>query len=73
MGREAIRGFQGEDPNHIPANRIATSVKHYMGYSSARTGKDRTPAYIPESELREKCFAPFKACVEAGALTVNGK
>lgn len=70
MGREAIRGFQGEDPNHIPANRIATSVKHYMGYSSARTGKDRTPAYIPESELREKCFAPFKACVEAGALTV---
>lgn len=70
MGSEAIRGYQGEDPNHIPANRIATSVKHYMGYSSARTGKDRTPAYIPESELREKCFAPFKACVEAGALTV---
>ena len=70
MGSEAIRGYQGEDPNRIPANRIATSVKHYMGYSSARTGKDRTPAYIPESELREKCFAPFKACVEAGALTV---
>ena len=70
MGSEAIRGYQGEDPNHIPANRITTSVKHYMGYSSARTGKDRTPAYIPESELREKCFAPFKACVEAGALTV---
>lgn len=70
MGSYAVRGFQGDDPNHIPADRIATSVKHYMGYSMSRTGKDRTPAYIPVSELREKCFAPFKACVEAGALTV---
>lgn len=70
MGSAAVRGFQGDDPNHIPSDRIATSVKHYMGYSQARTGKDRTPAYIPVSELREKCFAPFKACVEAGALTI---
>ena len=70
MGSTAVRGFQGDDPNHIPADRIATSVKHYMGYSLPRTGKDRTPAYIPVSELREKCFAPFKECVEAGALTI---
>lgn len=70
MGSTAVRGFQGDDPNHIPADRIATSVKHYMGYSMPRTGKDRTPAYISASELREKCFAPFKACVEAGALTI---
>lgn len=70
MGSAAVRGFQGDDPNHIPSDRIATSVKHYMGYSQARTGKDRTPAYIPVYELREKCFAPFKACVEAGALTI---
>lgn len=70
MGSAAVRGFQGDDPNHIPADRIAVSLKHYMGYSAPRTGKDRTPAYIPESTLREKFFAPFKACVEAGALTV---
>ncbi|PTN05030.1 glycoside hydrolase family 3 N-terminal domain-containing protein [Mangrovibacterium marinum] len=70
MGSTAVRGFQGNDPNHIPADRIATSVKHYMGYSMSRTGKDRTPAYISDADLREKCFAPFKACVEAGALTI---
>ncbi len=70
MSSTAVRGFQGDDPDHIPADRIATSVKHYMGYSMSRTGKDRTPAYISESDLREKCFAPFKACVEAGALTI---
>lgn len=70
IGAASVRGLQGEDPNHIGPENIAVSVKHYMGYGHPRTGKDRTPAYIPESELREKCFAPFKACVEAGALTI---
>ncbi len=70
MGAEMIRGFQGDDPNHLGPHNIATSVKHYLGYGAARTGKDRTPAYIPMSDLREKYFAPFKACVDAGALTI---
>lgn len=70
MGASAVKGMQGDDPNHIGPEKIAVSAKHYMGYSQSRTGKDRTPAYIPESELREKCFAPFKACIEAGALTI---
>ena len=70
MATSAVRGFQGDDPNHVGPCNIAVSAKHFMGYSQARTGKDRTPAYIPESELREKCFAPFKAAVEAGALTI---
>ena len=70
MGSAAVRGFQGTDPNRVDRYHIAACMKHYLGYGSPRTGKDRTPAYIPESELREKCFAPFKAMVEAGALSV---
>lgn len=70
IGSALVRGLQGDDPNHIGTKSIGTSVKHYMGYGNARTGKDRTPAYIPIAELREKNFAPFKACVEAGALSV---
>ena len=70
QGAAAVRGLQGDDPNHIGPNNIAVSVKHYLGYGNPRTGKDRTPAYIPEHELKEKNFAPFKACIEAGALTV---
>lgn len=70
MGAAEVRGFQGDDPNAIPADRIAACVKHYMGYSQARTGKDRTPAYISAPELRERSFAPYKACVEAGALSI---
>lgn len=70
MGAEAVRGFQGDDPNHVGPRNVAASVKHYLGYAYARTGKDRTPAYISPAEIREKCFQPFKACVEAGALSV---
>ncbi|MDR0907759.1 MAG: glycoside hydrolase family 3 C-terminal domain-containing protein [Rikenellaceae bacterium] len=70
MGSTSVRGYQGDDPNHIPADRMAVSVKHYMGYGVPRTGKDRTPAYISPLELREKFFEPFRACVEAGALTI---
>ena len=70
QGSATVRGMQGEDPNHIGPNNIAVSVKHYLGYGNPRTGKDRTPAYIPEHELKEKNFAPFKACIEAGALTI---
>ena len=70
QGSAVVRGMQGDDPNHIGPNNIAVSVKHYLGYGNPRTGKDRTPAYIPEHELKEKNFAPFKACIEAGALTI---
>ena len=70
MGSAMVRGFQGDDPNHVDRYHVAACMKHYLGYGSPRTGKDRTPAYMPESELREKCFAPYKAMVEAGALSV---
>ncbi|MGZ8540771.1 MAG: glycoside hydrolase family 3 C-terminal domain-containing protein, partial [Chitinophagaceae bacterium] len=45
-------------------------MKHYLGYSAARTGKDRTPAYIPEIELREYYLPQFAAAVKAGASTI---
>ncbi len=70
MGSAAVRGFQGDDREHIDAFHIAACGKHYLGYGSPRTGKDRTPAYMPENELREKCFAPYKAMVEAGMLSI---
>lgn len=70
MGARQVIGFQGNNPNNIDAKHIATSVKHYMGYGAPRTGKDRTPAYISTSDLREKFFEPYRSCIEAGALTV---
>lgn len=70
MGAAAVKGFQGDDPNHVDSDHIAVSVKHYMGYGVPYSGKDRTPAYISPSDLREKHFAPYLETIKYGALTV---
>ncbi|HAP61022.1 MAG TPA: beta-glucosidase, partial [Cytophagales bacterium] len=68
MGVAMTMGFQGED---IGADdRIAACLKHYIGYGTPRSGKDRTPAWIPEIMLRELFLPPFQAAVDAGAKTV---
>ena len=70
MGREQVLGFQGSDPQHIDQQHVAVSLKHFMGYGTPWTGKDRTPAYIAPSQLREKHFAPFLASLREGAASV---
>ncbi len=69
MARTETEALQGDDPNHIDLDHVAVSVKHYMGYGVPASGKDRTPAYIVDNDLREKFFRPFKECFQAGALT----
>ena len=70
MAEAEILGYQGNDPNHLGKYNVATSVKHYMAYGAPFTGKDRTPAYLSPLMLREKYFEPFKAAIQAGALTI---
>jgi beta-glucosidase len=45
-------------------------MKHYLGYSGARSGKDRTPAYLPEIEIREYYLPQFREAIKAGAATI---
>lgn len=70
MAEAEIKGYQGDNPNQIDKYHVATSVKHYMAYGAPWTGKDRTPAYLSPSMLREKYFEPFKAAIQAGATTI---
>lgn len=70
MGVAVVKGFQGEDPNHIGEYHLAACMKHYMGYGVPVSGKDRTPSSISRSDLREKHFAPFLAAVRQGALSI---
>ena len=65
-----VKGYQGNDNNHIDRFHVGTSTKHYFGYGAPWTGKDRTPAYISPQMLREKYFEPFKAAALAGTLTM---
>ncbi len=71
MGTIVVDGYQGDDRNSVENSNIAACIKHYMGYGVPVSGKDRTPAVISESELREKYFEPFRnAIVEGGALSI---
>ena len=65
-----IKGYQGEDNNHIDRFHVGTSTKHYFAYGAPWTGKDRTPAYLNPAIIREKYFEPFKAAALAGTLTM---
>ncbi len=68
MGTAFVRGLEGEDVSS--GKHVASSLKHYVGYSFPLTGRDRTPSYIPEYALRENFLPPFAAAVKAGARTV---
>ncbi|MEK6282390.1 MAG: glycoside hydrolase family 3 N-terminal domain-containing protein [Acidobacteriota bacterium] len=68
MGVAFVRGLEGSDV--AAQDRVASSLKHYMGYSLPLTGRDRTPAWIPENYLREYFLPPFAAAVKAGARTI---
>ena len=65
-----IRGYQGDDNNHIDQYHVGTSTKHYFAYGAPWTGKDRTPAYLSPQIIREKYFEPFKQAALAGTLTM---
>ena len=65
-----IKGYQGDDPNHIDGFHVGTSTKHYFAYGAPWTGKDRTPAYLSPQMIREKYFEPFKQAALAGTLTM---
>ena len=70
MARQAVLGYQGDNPNHIAPDRVAACLKHYMAYGVPVSGKDRTPSSVTEREMREKFFQPFRAAIQAGALSV---
>lgn len=70
MGEQMILGYEGMTDSVNSPYKIATCVKHFLGYSVPASGKDRTPAYIPENMLREYHLEPFKKVIDAGAESV---
>jgi beta-glucosidase len=64
----AIRAYEEDGLKNPTA--VASCMKHYLAYSDSRTGKDRTPIYLPEIEMREYYLPQFRAAVKAGASTL---
>ncbi len=68
FGVASIRGYEGRRIDG--AMSVASTMKHFLGYSEPVTGHDRTPSRIPERRLHEIFVPPFRAAVNAGARTV---
>jgi beta-glucosidase len=68
MGVSIVKGYQ--NTNNGTVKPFAACLKHYVGYSNPQSGHDRTPAYIPERQLREIYLLPFAKAIAAGAKTI---
>jgi len=68
LGSVAVKSYEEDGLKNPTA--VASCMKHYLAYSGPRTGKDRTPAYIPEIELREYYLPSFREAVKAGSSTI---
>lgn len=63
-----VRGFQGEDLR-APDSLLATP-KHFVAYGAVSAGLDYNFVEISEGTLRDVHLPPFKAALDAGALSV---
>ncbi|MDR1897349.1 MAG: beta-glucosidase, partial [Prevotellaceae bacterium] len=70
MGEQVINGYEGVDNDIDHPYHVISCPKHFLGYATSVSGKDRTPAYIPDIVLREYHLPPFRKAIEAGAHTV---
>lgn len=68
MGVACVKGY--EEDGLDSETGVASCMKHFVGYSASRSGRDRTPSYIPELELREYYLPQFKKAIDAGASTI---
>ena len=68
MGAAVIKAYEEDGLKNPTA--VASCMKHYIAYSDSRTGKDRTPIYLPEIEMREYYLPQFRAAIEAGSSTI---
>ncbi len=63
-GEAMVRGYQ-EGP--VP---FAATLKHFFGYGSTVSGKDRTQSLLPERVLLSHHLPPFERAIAAGAASV---
>lgn len=68
IGAARVIGFQGKDLS--ANNTILACVKHYAAYGAAQAGRDYHTVDMSDRVLRETYLPPYKAAIDAGALSV---
>ena len=64
MAQAHVRGLQGERIGS--PDRLLACAKHFAGYGAAEGGRDYDAANIPDAQLWNIYFPPFKAAIDAG-------
>jgi beta-glucosidase len=62
MAAAVVKGYQSQG--------MAACVKHFAGYSASEGGRDYNTTWIPELQLRDVYLPPFKAALDAGAMSI---
>ncbi|MBB4038370.1 beta-glucosidase-like glycosyl hydrolase, partial [Dysgonomonas hofstadii] len=68
MGAAVAKGHGGGNISN-PYNVIST-IKHFIAYGIPEGGHNGNTAFVGERELRENFLPPFRATLDAGALSV---
>lgn len=63
-----VKGYQGS--SLAESNTVAACPKHFAAYGAVEAGKEYAPVDMSESRLRNLILPPFKAAIDAGALTI---
>lgn len=63
-----VRGFQGEELSDT--STVLACVKHFAGYGAPQAGRDYNTVDMSERWFREFYLPPYKAAVDAGAMSV---
>ncbi len=68
MGVAMVRGYQTDNLKDPTA--IGATAKHFIGYGASEGGRDYNSTSIPPLTMRNVYMPPFKAAVEAGAVSI---
>ena len=63
-----VRGYQGDDLSSDKT--IAACVKHFAAYGAPQAGRDYHTVDMSELMFRDRYLPPYRAAIEAGAVTV---
>lgn len=69
LAKAEIKAYQGNNYNIGPDN-VAATLKHFGVHGRSEGGINVAPSLVDELTQRQYFFPPFKACVEAGAMSV---
>jgi beta-glucosidase len=68
MGTAMVKGFQGS--NIGSGVNVISTLKHFTAYGVPEGGHNGGPVSVGQRELHQSYLPPFKAAVEAGALSI---